>query len=208
MYKKLGEEKLQELIAAGIGEFAEKGYEKANLSCIARHAGISVGVIYKYYTDKEALFLECVRYSLEALTSALKEAAFKSDDFEECIRGVIHTLILHAKEHPDINRMYHEITAGGTKQFSKMLVQEVEGISALVYTDIVRKAQEDGVVRKDADPAMVAFFFDNLFMMLQFSYSCEYYRERFKLYCGEDIFDYDARVEEELTRFLFTSLRA
>lgn len=208
MYKRLSEEKLHELIDAGINEFAEKGYEKANLSVIARHAGISVGVIYKYYADKEALFLACVRYSLEDLTTALKEAAFRSDDFEESIRGVIHTLIIHAKEHPDINRMYHEITAGSTKQFSKMLAEEVEGISALVYTDIVRKAQEDGVCRKDADPSLVAFFFDNLFMMLQFSYSCDYYRERLKLYCGEDIFDYDAKVEEELSKFLFSSLKA
>lgn len=208
MYKRLSDEKLDQLISAGIREFAEKGYDKANLSTIARHAGISVGVIYKYYQDKEALFLACVRFSLEALTNALKEVAFKSDDFEESIKGVIHTLIVHAKEHEDINRMYHEITAGGARQFSKMLAEEVEGISALVYTDLVRKAQEDGVCRKDIDPAMFAFFFDNLFMMMQFSYSCEYYRERLKLYCGEDIFNQDDKIEEELLKFLLGALKA
>lgn len=208
MYKRLSDEKLDELIAAGIREFAERGYDKANLSVIARHAGISVGVIYKYYQDKEALFLACVRYSLEALTTALKEAASKCDNFQDSIKGVIHTLIHHAKEHPEINRMYHEITSGGAKQFSKMLAEEVEGISALVYTDLVRMAQEDGACRKDVDPAMFAFFFDNLFMMLQFSYSCEYYRERYKLYCGENIFENDEKVEEELIKFLLGAIRA
>lgn len=206
MYKKLSDEKINKLIEAGIKEFAEKGYDKANLSTIARHAELSVGVIYKYYQDKEALFLACVRFSLQALTDALKEVAFKSDDFEESLKSVIHTLIVHAKEHKDINRMYHEITAGGARQFSKMLAEEVEGITALVYTDLIRKAQEENRCRKDANPEIFAFFLDDLFMMLQFSYCCDYYRERLKLYCGDDIFNDDEKMEQELIKFLSGAL--
>lgn len=206
MYKKLTDEKLDALIQAGITEFADKGFDKANLSLIAKNAGISVGVIYKYYEDKEALFLACVRFCLDALTEALKDVAFKSENLEESIRSVIHTLIVHAKEHQDINRMYHEITAGGAKQFSKVLAEEVEGISALVYTDLIRKAQAENKCRKDADPAMFAFFFDNLFMMLQFSYSCDYYRERLKLYCGEEIFEETEVIEAQLGKFLSGAL--
>lgn len=206
MYKKLSDEQINKLIEAGIKEFAEKGYDKANLSTIARHAELSVGVIYKYYQDKEALFLACVRYSLQALTDALKEVAFKSDNFEESIKSVIHTLINHAKENKEINRMYHEITAGGARQFSKMLAEEVEGITALVYTDLIRKAQEEGKCRKDANPEICAFFLDDLFMMLQFSYCCDYYRERLRLYCGDDIFDDDEKMEQELVKFLSGAL--
>lgn len=206
MYKKLSDEQLTDLIEAGINEFAEKGFERANLSQIAKNAGISVGVIYKYYADKEALFLACVRYCLGALNEALKDVAIKSSHVEESIRSVIHTLITHAKEHKNINRMYHEITAGGAKQYSKVLAEEVEGISALVYTDLIKKAQEEGTCRQDADAGMFAFFFDNLFMMLQFSFCCDYYRERLKLYCGEDVFSNDAKIEEELCKFLAGAL--
>lgn len=206
MYKKLSDEKLDALISAGIQEFAENGYVGARLSAIANRAGISVGVIYKYYADKDALFLACVRYSLQALTDALKEVAFKSDDVFESLAGVVHTLIAHAKEHQEINRMYHEITGVGTSKFSVMLAEEVEEISALVYTDLIRKAQENGACRKDADPALFAFFFDSLFMMLQFSYTCDYYRERLKLYCGEDIFENDEKVAGEVMKFLAGAL--
>lgn len=202
MYKKLTEEQIEALTEAGINEFAEKGFDRANLSVIAKNAGLSVGVIYKYYADKEALFLACVKNCLKALNDALKEVAFKSDDVMASIQSVIHTLITHAKEHKNINRMYHEITAGGAKQYSKMLAEEVEGISALVYTDLLRKAQQEGLCRKDADPAMFAFFFDNLFMMLQFSFCCDYYRERIKLYCGDDIFNNEEKIETELCKFL------
>jgi len=206
MYKKLSDEQLEELIDAGIKEFADKGFDKANLSSIAKSAGMSVGVIYKYYTDKEALFLACVNHCLGALTEALKEVAFKSNDVEASVRSVIKTLIKHSKEHKDINRMYHEITAGGAKQFASSLSEQVEGMSALVYTDLLRKAQMEHQCRRDVDAAMFAFFFDNLFMMLQFSYSCDYYRERLKLYCGEDIFNNDDKVEQELTKFLLGAI--
>lgn len=206
MYKKLSDEKLNSLIEAGINEFADKGFDKANLSGIAKSAGMSVGVIYKYYEDKEAFFLACVNHCLGALTDALKEVAFKSNDIEDSVRSVIRTLIEHSKKHININRMYHEITAGGAKQFAVSLSERVEGMSALVYTDLIRKAQMDHQCRTDVDAAMFAFFFDNLFMMLQFSYSCDYYRERLKLYCGEDIFDNDAMVEEQLTKFMLGAI--
>ena len=202
MYKKLSDEQLNNLIEAGIEEFSKKGYEKANLSGIAKAAGMSVGVIYKYYADKEALFLSCVRHCLNDLNDILKDAAAKSTDVTDSVRSVIHALILHARTHENINRMYHEITSLKDRDFTKDLAEEVEGLSALVYTDLIRKAQADHQCRMDIDAPLFAFFFDNLFMMIQFSYCCDYYRERLKLYCGENIFDDDKRMEEELTKFL------
>ena len=206
MYRKLSEDKLQKIIEAGIAEFADSGYNRANLTRIAKAAGVSVGVIYKYYADKDALFLACVRNSLSALRDALKDVAIKSDDLYASIKSVVHTLISHSKANQNINRMYHEITSLGAQEFSKTLAEEVEGITALVYTDLLRKARDEGMCREDADPGMFAFFFDNLFMMIQFSYSCDYYRERLKIYCGDNIFDEDARIEEELVKFLSGAL--
>ncbi len=208
MYRKLSDEKLDALITAGIAEFSERGYQGARLSEIAKRAGISVGVIYKYYADKDALFLSCVRDSLQALRDALKDVAFRSDDLVDSLRSVIRALIRHAKEHKEINRMYHEITSCGAEGFSAMLAEEVEGISALVYTDLIRKAQENHACREDADPAAFAFFFDSIFMMIQFSFCCTYYRERLKLYCGADIFEDEERIETELIRFLSGALGA
>lgn len=206
MYKKLSDEKKQIIIDSGIEEFAKEGFVGANLARIAKGAGVSVGVIYKYYKDKEDLFLACVRYGLNDLTEALKEVAFKSDDLEASIRAVVRTLINHSKNNQNINMMYNEITSGGAKQFATMLAEEIEGISALVYTDLLRKAKEEGRCRNDLNPAMAAFFIDNLFMMLQFSYSCDYYKERMKLYLGEAAFDDDETMEEELVKFIGNAL--
>ena len=45
MLKKLTDEKLSEILEAGISEFADKGLGDTSMSTIARRAGISVGVL-------------------------------------------------------------------------------------------------------------------------------------------------------------------
>lgn len=207
MYKKLSDDQLNNLLRSGIDEFAQNGYEKASLKKIAEASGISVGVIYKYYADKEALFLACVKHCLTDLNDVLKDAASKSVDVSDSIKGVIHALIAHSKNHQNINRMYHEITSIRNEDLTASLAKEVEGLSSLVYTDLIRKAQSEGKCRTDIDAPLFAFFFDNLFMMIQFSYCCDYYQERLKLYCGEEIFGDDGKMEEELTKFMLGAVR-
>ncbi|MBQ4206731.1 MAG: hypothetical protein II621_00330, partial [Clostridia bacterium] len=65
----------------------------------------------------------------------------------------------------------------------------------------------DGEVRADIDPGMAAFLVDNLLMNVQFSYACAYYKERFQYYAGEDIFEKDSFVIENILRFIKAALK-
>lgn len=50
-------EKLRlDLLEAGKREFMDKGFQGASLRNIAASLGVTTGAIYRYYTDKEALF--------------------------------------------------------------------------------------------------------------------------------------------------------
>ena len=44
-------------------------------------------------------------------------------------------------------------------------------------------------------------------MMLQFSYSCDYYAERMKIFCGADIADDTEKVTEYFIRFAKNALK-
>lgn len=52
MGKKLTEEQQKQILEAGIEAFAEHGLHGANMAAIARSAQISVGVLYKYYSQQ------------------------------------------------------------------------------------------------------------------------------------------------------------
>lgn len=199
MLKKLSEDKLIKLLECGISEFAEKGMS-ASMTGIAKRADMSVGVIYKYYEDKNAFFLACVRHSLGALEKALGDITAKPDKPLNYARTIIKTLQYFSAEHGDYTRMYHRIT--DASDFAPELAKEIEGFTSRLYTKFITAAQLSGDIRGDIDPGLFAFFFDNLLMMLQYSYCCPYYRERFKMYGGDDILEKDDYVTEQLLKFM------
>lgn len=202
MHEKLPPEKLAQILEAGICEFAEQGMEKAKMGAIAQRAGISVGVLYKYYADKESFFLACVRRSIGRLEEALKGVMNQETDFSGYALRLIRTLQNHAAAHGEDIRMYQEITSGRNRDYTAVLAGEIEAMTAQLYTELLQKAQREGRIRSDADPALYAFFFDNLLMMLQFSYCCDYYRERWNYYCPAGDALQDDRVADQLLNFL------
>lgn len=200
MLKKLTEEKQEEVLRAGISEFAERGFYHAGMSGIARRAGISVGVLYKYYTDKKEFFRACLKKCMGDLEEVLAAVVEPEDQLLVYAERLIEALQRHAREQRDCIRLYNQLAAGGVPG-GEQLVGEIEGLTARVYTGFLETAKRDGTARQDMDARLFAFFFDNLLMMLQFSYTCDYYRERFRIYCGEDMPERDEYVRKELLKF-------
>lgn len=199
MLKKLTAEKQTEILEAGIAAFAQGGFHAAGMADIARRAGISVGVLYKYYENKEAFFRACLRHSLAALERVLAEVTAREGKLLHYAGQMIRALQSFSRDHPSHIRLYHQITnASGT--IARQLAEEIEGVTARLYTAVIARAQAAGDLRQDMDPRFFAFFFDNLLMMLQFSYSCDYYRARMALYCGTA--QEEGLMEAELLKFL------
>jgi AcrR family transcriptional regulator len=201
MFKKLTDREIDAILEAGIDEFAQNGLDKANMHLIAAKSGVSVGVLYKYYKNKDDFFEACLRHCLAVLDAVIREVL--AGDYKILVRAekLIRALQKSAKERPNYNILYHEITSGSCRKYASIYAKEIESISSATYTAFLTHAQAEGDIRTDADPHLFAFFFDNLLMMLQFSYSCDYYRERFKIYCGDDVFIEDEKVVSELLKF-------
>lgn len=204
MAKKLTEDKINEILETGIREFADCGYDGANTNTIAEKAGISVGVLFKYFADKESFFLACLDRSTDILKSVLSEVEASEGDSRDRAEKLFRTLIKFSRIHGDYIRMYQMISSGSNKKLTEKLASEIEGVSAQVYRQYIARAQESGELRSDISPEKAAFFFDNLLMMLQFTYSCDYYRQRLKMYTGTDADDEsaDEAMIEALLKFV------
>lgn len=201
MLKKLTEDKLSELLETGIAEFAEKGLDGANINTIAKKAGISVGVLYKYYKNKEEFFHACLRKSLDILKSVLNEVSQSDDKLLVRAERMIRAVQEYSKEYGVYIKMYNRISSENGREYVSMYAAEIESMTAKVYTEFIQRAIKDGDIRNDINPRLFAFFFDNLLTMLQFSYCCDYYTERARVYCKED-FDNDEMVVSELLKFI------
>lgn len=201
MLKKLTEEKLDEILEAGISEFAENGLRQTSMNAIAQRAQISVGVLYKYYENKDAFFDACVARCTAELDDYLQQLCTQKKKPLDYARELIDAVQQFSSRHRDHIRLYYEATRTNDPQRAAHLARQVESISAGLYTKIILQAQEAGDVRSDLDPRMFAFFFDNLLIMMQFSYCCPYYQERLKLYAAEEILD-NSHITNQLLKFM------
>ncbi|MBO5995470.1 MAG: TetR/AcrR family transcriptional regulator [Firmicutes bacterium] len=202
MLKPLTKEQTDSILKAAAEEFANNGYAHTSVRDIAKSAGVSVGVIYKYYKDKEDLFNSCVIKSLDALDQVFEEVQSKGRSIMDMTEELITSTQIFARTNPEYFRLYHQITVSGSSLMTPEIAELIEGRTAKLYTGLMKRASEAGEVCKDMDPALFAFFFDNLLMMLHFSYTCGYYENRFRIFCGEDIGERDEFVKEQLLKFI------
>lgn len=201
-FNKISQEKRDRIIEAAIYEFAEHGFDSANINVIAQKAGISVGSIYKYFGSKEDLFLTVIHTGVETLKGVLEEITQGEENLISRIERIIRAIQSYSRSNAQLTKLYNEMATESHSELVWKIVSDMEGATAGMYAAMIRDAQQSGLVKGDIDPKYFAFFLDNLFMMLQFSYSCEYYRERMKLYVDPEVFEQDDLMAEQLVMFI------
>src|SRR5438045_7323398 len=127
----------ERILAAAADVFAERGYEGAAMSDVARRAGFTTGAIYGRFRDKAELLLEVVRGALEAQQEAavVAAAAVEGDvsarfaelvgQFVDADQAASRALVLEA--HVAARR--HEGVGGLLRTFQS---ERLKGLSALV----------------------------------------------------------------------------
>lgn len=206
-FDNLSEEKKLMILRTAISEFASQGFDHTNINIIAEKAGISVGSLYKYFGSKQDLFLVTIHQGTEVLKTILQAIVPSEQSFEEKCRDLIKAIQKSSREQKELIRLYSELTSVGNSELVKQLSYEIESISAEMYTELVKEGQRTGEIRMDIDPAMAAFLMDNLFISLQFSYSSEYYQQRFRIFLGNDIENRDTFVLDQMVSFISHALK-
>ncbi|MGN0444361.1 MAG: TetR/AcrR family transcriptional regulator [Acutalibacteraceae bacterium] len=205
-FDNISSEKKQKILSVSLREFSSKGFESANINTIAKEAGVSVGSMYKYFDSKKDLFLTTVHLGIETLEGVLDSISAMDCSVMQKLEKLVRTAVDYSKRQSELIRLYYEIAAESNAELIKELAVKMEAVSARVYTDAIKQGQEKGEIRRDISPEIAAFLLDNLIMMIQFSYSCEYYSERLKVFAGEDIFDRDEEAIQGFLKFVKAAL--
>jgi AcrR family transcriptional regulator len=135
----------EEIVAAALEEFVERGFNATRLDDVARRAGVTKGTIYLYFDGKEALFTAMIRQMLVphiALGEQLvaEHTGSAADLLKAMIRkwwqligqtkaaGIPKLVIAEAGNFPELARVYHqEVVQRG----SRLVAQVIErGIAA------------------------------------------------------------------------------
>lgn len=202
-FERATDKRKNEILECGIEEFSSKGYEKANINIIAKKAGISIGLMYKYFATKEDLFITCLQHGTQILDEALYAIMESDDRLLVKAEKLIRTMVTHSKSNTNYIKMYNEIASEKDNDRIRSIVAEIEKKRSEIYIMSISKALSNGDIRPDLDPRLFAFFLDSLLNSLLFSYTCDYYKERFKIYTGVDVGEMNEEtVVSQLLKFI------
>ncbi len=207
-FNNISEEKRNKILSVAINEFACNGFENANINTIAKKAQVSVGSLYKYFDTKTDLFLTSVNYGIQNLEAVMEEVIVSDVPIMEKFEKLIRIAIESSRRDNILIKLYNVVTSQTNSAVAKTVATQMEGITCEAYKKVIADGQELGEIRKDMDPGMAAYLVDNILMNIQFTYACDYYKERFKIYSGDDIFENDEVVIANILRFVKAALKA
>jgi len=129
----------QELLAAAIDLFVERGFAATRLEDVARRAGVSKGTLYLYFENKEELFKAVVRNSIVPVIGQAESsvAEFEGHSAEllrtvlmnwwdrvgaSKVSGIVKLVMAEANNFPELAKFYQdEVINRGTRMISSML---------------------------------------------------------------------------------------
>jgi len=129
----------QELLAAAIDLFVERGFAATRLEDVARRAGVSKGTLYLYFENKEELFKAVVRTSIVPVIGEAESSVAEFDGHSaELLRkvmldwwdhigvnkvsGIVKLVMAEANNFPELAKFYQdEVINRGTRMISSML---------------------------------------------------------------------------------------
>ena len=93
--------KYKQIIDAAVIVIAENGYHQAQVSKIAKEAGVADGTIYLYFKNKEDILISVFREKMAIFTTNLQEVLDKDLDTSERLLKMItnHFRVLHEDRH-------------------------------------------------------------------------------------------------------------
>ena len=134
----------QELLAAALDFFVERGYAATRLEDVAAQAGVSKGTLYLYFTNKEELFKAVVRENVvpvlgEAEGRVESYTGHSADLFLEImmgwwerigntkLSGITKLMMAESGNFPEVAKFYHEeVISRGNAMILRMLERGVQ----------------------------------------------------------------------------------
>lgn len=114
----------ENIIAAAIDEFKEHGYADASIRNIANNAEISLGNIYRYFANKEALYFAVINPFLASIKQVIEQDIV----FEGCnMKTASDILVEFLVEHSDELLIIRKGNSVHYEAFINYLVESISG---------------------------------------------------------------------------------
>ncbi|QCK87786.1 TetR/AcrR family transcriptional regulator [Phreatobacter aquaticus] len=142
------------ILGAAREAFAQRGFEGTSIADIARAAGVSDGLVYRYFQNKRDLLNAVLTEFYERTMVDLEAIAAREAPFEVRLHGIIHRHIEAFVLEADACRLFiSEVRTAADYQGSA--VQQLNRRYTSILVRIIESGIAKGVVRSDIDIRLV-----------------------------------------------------
>lgn len=170
--KLLNDKLSQQILAAAKKEFMEKGFRNASMRSIAASVGVTTGAIYRYYTNKDALFDALVAEPAEEFFIKYQEYSenFSKQELDKQLttlprlsdkpNGEIEILMKYIYKHYDAFKLIACCSAGsGYENY----IERLTDIETKSGTVIVHLLQKENRMAVDMDDTLIHIISNTIF---------------------------------------------
>lgn len=145
----LKEEMRNRIYDAAVKEFSEKGFGKASMREIAKGAGMTVGNLYRYFKDKEALFYSIIGPAHDSLMELVEESIeMVKHRFDTSFFEFLSEQILKISKEHKIELLILFEGSSGTK-YERVKEELVLVVEDFLKGDFLRRLKEKNVEIED-----------------------------------------------------------
>jgi TetR/AcrR family transcriptional regulator len=155
----------KELLAAALDLFSQNGYHNVSMHEIAAKAEFAIGTVYRFFQNKEELYIALVLEKCDEFETAITRAIEEPDDEVEKLRNYIRTRGERFRGNLPFVRLFlaerrgasFNIKAGLNEEIKKRQYAFIERLASIFESGI-----KNNRFKKIADPFHLAFALDSV----------------------------------------------
>ncbi len=151
-------EKENLIFEAALRVIKRNGFHRARMSDIAREAGISYGLVYHYYGNKENLFDAILEIWWDGLFRLMEEIRAGREDFAGKLRRLVDYFLDSYHAHPELMNIFITEISRSTTNLTARRLEQFRGFMSLTES-LLREGQRAGVLRSDFKARYLNYIF-------------------------------------------------
>jgi AcrR family transcriptional regulator len=152
-----GGETRRRILEVAAEAFAERGYVGTSLNDVLKASGVTKGGFYFHFPSKEALALATLRHKQEQWSAAVMAAVLRRPRAVEQLDAMVDALCDLHEQDPTcraVSRLCTEMSEEHPELRPQLTPQFTTWVD--VVASVIRKGQDEGDIRPEVEPAVVA----------------------------------------------------
>jgi TetR/AcrR family transcriptional regulator, fatty acid metabolism regulator protein len=146
------------ILDAAVRVFARQGFHTCRVSDIADEARVAYGLVYHYFSSKDEILDTLFLERWDVMLQAIADADVSQRSPRDKLYTVASFIIESYRHEPDLMKVIIVEVTRAANTFGRTHLAKIRDAYALI-TAIVRRAQDDGLFRREITPEFAALAF-------------------------------------------------